>query len=284
MENLKISHKILFSSILIFILLLGCKAEKPSSSQQPSSTNTNKWELVFEDEFNELSSWNIWYGGAFNNEIQLYREEQIRLDEGKLKIFAQRKEITGPAKPFDATPTNFKYVSGRIESKQTYGPSKKEGESEYRFMARIKLPFGHGMWPAFWTYGDPWPTEGEIDILEARGSETDRFSSNIFYGPENGISINHDTEVKHSIGQNLTEDFHVYEMIWRANSIDILLDDKLLHSYQANSNNNIDKLFGKKQKIVFNTAVGGWFFQDKNSSNFADSSIMEVDWLRVYKR
>lgn len=284
MKSFKVSFVVsLFTSAIFFFA--GCNTKKKLIEQNDLSVTTDSWTLVFEDEFDNLSSWNIWYGGAFNNEIQLYREEQLSIADGVLTISASRETVKGPNKPFDQTPRNFEYVSGRIESKQLYGPSDRDGERAYRVMARLKLPSGHGMWPAFWTYGDPWPTQGEIDILEARGSEPNTFSSNIFYGPKAGVSINKHTEVKHAIGeQNLTKDFHIYEMIWRANSIDILFDNKLIHTYKANSNNNISELFGKKQKIVFNTAVGGWYFSDTNFSNFADSSTMQVDWVRVYKK
>ena len=67
-------------------------------------------------------------------------------------------------------------------------------------------------------------------------------------------------------------------------SIDILFDGKLVHHYVANSDNNIEELFGKKQRLVFNIAVGGWFIEETDSTIFADSSTMEVDWVRAYRR
>ena len=271
----------LFFIILPF-LILGCKTDKdPGTSPE---TNTDPWTLVFEEEFENLSSWDIWYGGAFNNEIQLYKEEQLSLDNGILTINTQRKSVSGPTNIFDASPKNFEYVSGRIDSKIFFGPSDQNDEREYRFLARLKLPAGNGMWPAFWLFGDPWPTQGEIDILEARGGQAEVFQSNIFYGTEPNININSDTEAVHTIGQNLTEDFHVYEMIWREDSIDIIFDDERIYTYTANNKNNIRNLFGKKQKIVLNTAVGGLFFFNQNSNSYADNASMEIDWVRVYKK
>jgi len=268
--------------ILLPVFWLGC-AEDDDQTQQP--VDPDAWNLVFEDEFDsDLSDWNIWEGGAFNQEIPLYRGEQLSLEDGILKINVQREDVTGPNNIYDSSLKDFEYVSARIESKELYGVSSLEGQREYRFEARIKLPSGHGMWPAFWSYGDPWPTQGEIDILEARGGEPFKFQSNIFYGNEPNININHGTEAFYEVDEDLTADFHVYEMVWTSNTIEIFFDGELFHTYTADSGNNISNLFGKKQKIVLNTAVGGWFFTDTNSANFADSAVMEVDWVRVYSR
>ena len=287
MKRLSSTYAFPLFLIVTALLFVGCSQEDIYNFFHPKDNtpaDTSSWNLVFEDEFDDLSSWNVWYGGAFNNEIQLYREEQLSVDNSILTINALRASVSGPTDPYNATPKEFEYVSGRIESQEVYGPSDEEGEREYKFAARIKLPNGHGMWPAFWSYGDPWPTQGEIDVLEARGGEPDVFQSNIFYGTSPNVNINQNTEAVHSVGQDLTADFHVYEMIWRENSIDILFDEELIHTYTANSDNNISSLFGKEQKIVLNTAVGGFFFPDQNSSNYADSASMEVDWVRVYKR
>ncbi len=262
----------------------GNRGGKPGSGgEEPQPTGS--WNLVFEDDFNtDFSAWNIWEGGAFNEEIQLYTASQLSLNNGILNIAIQRENVSGATNIYDPTLKNFEYLSGRIESKALYGPSATEGERQYRFEAQIKLPSGNGMWPAFWTYGDPWPTQGEIDILEARGNEPTAYQSNIFYGPRANRSVTRNTEVHYTVGTDLTSDFHVYAMVWASNFIEIYLDGQLMHTYIADRNNQVANLFGKKEKIVLNTAVGGLFFQDRNSANYEDSALMEVDWVRVYKR
>jgi len=278
--QLNLNVKYIFLMLISFFIVTGCASRDERQEQV-----NEPWNLIFEDDFNDdLSFWNVWYGGAFNEEIQLYRPEQLSIDNGILKINVQRENISGPTSIFDSTPKSFEYVSGRIESKELFGPSNIDGNREIRFAARIKLPFGHGMWPAFWSYDDPWPTQGEVDILEARGGEPLEYQSNIFYGSTPNINTNQGTERVYEIGQDLTSAYHTYEMIWRSNSIDIIFDDQLLYTYQANNNNNINNLFDKKQKIVLNVAVGGIFFIDQNSNNYADSSTMEIDWVKVYKR
>jgi len=258
-------------------------------SEDPISTPTpgKDWNLVFEENFDgDLSLWKIWESGAFNNEIQLYRTEQVTLDAGVLLLTTQREAIVGATYPYDATPKEFEYVSGRMETLAQFGPSNTQGELEYRFVARIQLPKGHGMWPAFWSTSDPWPTNGEIDILEARGGEPTKFQSNIFYGTEANTPItkNEDTEKVHELNVDLTEDFHIYELIWRSNSLEIKFDDTTVHKYTADSKNHISNLFGKKQQLILNVAVGGIFFSGIDSSIFADSATMKVDWVKVYKR
>ena len=260
----------------------------PDSNTPEEPLDPNRpWNLVWEDDFDgDLSKWNVWQSGAFNNEIQFYRPEQLTIEDGILTIDVQRETITGPNNPFDDSPKEFQYVSGRIESKKTFGPSRATGETEYRFMARIKMPPGNGMWPAFWSYGDPWPTKGEIDIVEARGNLPMEFSSNIFYGTEPNIPLtdNNNTVVEHELEVDITADFHTYELIWTATSLEIIFDGETLHKYQASPLNYIATLFGLKQQLVLNTAVGGFFFPNSSPSSFVDNSQMQVDWVRVYKR
>ena len=265
------------------------EAQDDDSQDQNQSGHNNdgEWNLIFEEEFSDnFDKWNVWRGGAFNNEIQLYTQEQMRIENGILTINAEKKTVTGASNPFDPAIKEFQYVSGRIESKQQFGPSDRKGENEYRIMSRIKLPSGNGIWPAFWTYSDPWPTKGEIDILEARGNQKTRFQSNIFYGTEVNTSLtkNDDTSKSHELNMNLTSDFHVYELIWKTDSLEILFDNQLLHTYTADNKNYIAELFGDKHQIVLNLAVGGGFFEGVDANTFVNTSSMEVDWVKIYKR
>jgi beta-glucanase (GH16 family) len=126
------------------------------------------WSKVFEDGFSgDLSQWTIWSGGAFNEELQLYQPSNLQTGNGLLSITARKETATGPTTPFDPTPRTFSYTSGRVESRSHFSASRTT--PRVRLSARLKLPGGYGMWPAFWSYGDAWPTQGEIDIMEGRG-------------------------------------------------------------------------------------------------------------------
>ena len=163
----------------------------------------------FEDNFDtDLSQWNVWTGGAFNNELQHYQAANMQLQNGNLVITAKKETVTGNTNHFDATPKTFADTSGRIECKTTVSAS--ATTPKVRMVARVKLAPGYGMWPAFWSYGDPWPTQGEIDIIEARGQEPFQYQTNYFYGRTAGRNL-----VKNQVGfitsnVNLTTCYLVY--------------------------------------------------------------------------
>ncbi|MGB6152115.1 MAG: glycoside hydrolase family 16 protein [Pricia sp.] len=263
---------------------------EPETERETEPEPEAEWNMVFEENFDDqsLTEWNVWESGAYNNEIQLYRREQLTVEDGILTITAKREAVTGDTNPFDVTPKDFEYVSGRLETTTQFGPSADEGENAYRIMARIKLPSGNGIWPAFWTLGDDWPTNGEIDILEARGNEPMTFATNIFYGTEVGVPLTQNDEntiTEYELAVDITADFHEYELIWRADSLEIFFDGQLLKRYDANGDNYIAELFNKKHNVILNTAVGGLFFPpDADSAEFADEASMQVDWVRIFKR
>jgi hypothetical protein len=96
---------------------------------------------IFEDNFDtDLSKWNIWTGGAFNNELQYYQAANLQLLNGNLVINAKKETVTGVTTPFDATTKTFNYTSGRIECKTNISAS--ASTPKVRIVARIKLPAG----------------------------------------------------------------------------------------------------------------------------------------------
>ena len=233
---------------------------------------------VFEDNFDvDLTKWNVWTGGAFNNELQYYQAANLQLLNGNLIITAKKETVTGATTPFDATPKTFTYTSGRIECKTNISASSLA--PKMRMVARIKLAAGYGMWPAFWSYGDPWPTQGEIDYLEARGQEPFNYQTNYFYGRATNRNL-----VKNQTGfitssVSLTDCYHVYEMIWSQNSLTSLLDGAVV---ETKTGSYVPNLFGKTERVALNLAVGGNFFSNFNASQIITGS-MYVDFVKVFK-
>lgn len=235
------------------------------------------WSKVFEDNFNsDLSLWNIWTGGAFNNELQMYQAANLQVTGGNLVITAKKETVTGPTTPYDATPKTFNYTSGRVECKSNVSSS--AATPKVRMVARIKLPSGYGMWPAFWSYGDPWPTQGEIDFLEARGQEPTKYQTNYFYGKTAGRNV-----VRNSVGYitanaDLQQCYHVYECVWAQNTLSFYLDGALV---ETKSGGYIPNLFGKTERITLNMAVGGGFFTNLDPAQI-QTGTMYVDYVKVF--
>jgi beta-glucanase (GH16 family) len=145
-------------------------------------------------------------------------------------------------------------------------------------IARIKLPTGYGMWPAFWSYGDPWPTQGEIDIMEARGNEPFKYQTAYWYGRRAGVNQASGTEGYITSTANLTSCWHVYEVIWAKNSLTYYLDGQIV---DTKTGGYIPNFFRKTQRITLNLAVGGGFFGNPDSSTI-ETGTMQVDWVKVF--
>lgn len=238
------------------------------------------WTKTFEDNFtntSDSSKWHVWTGGAFNNELQYYQPANLQIANGVLAIVTKKETVTGATTPFDATPKTFNYTSGRLECKTNV--SANATTPKVRMCARIKLPAGYGMWPAFWSYGDPWPTQGEIDFVEARGQEPAKYQTNYFYGKTSGRNL-----VRNAVGYitadaHLTQCYHVYEMVWEQNQLTSYLDGKVVEV--KTSGGYIPSLFGKTERITLNVAVGGNFFTNFNPASI-QMGTMYVDWVKVF--
>ena len=239
---------------------------------------TAGWVKTFEDNFDsDLSKWNIWTGGAFNNELQHYQASNIQVEGGILLIRAKKETVMGNSTPFDPTQKTFQFTSGRIECKTNV--SANSSSPKVRIVARIKLPAGNGLWPAFWTYGDPWPTQGEIDIIEARGQERKKYQTNYFYGTSADTNLVQGAEGFIEANEDLTACFHVYEMIWEKSKLTSILDGTVVE--MKTSGGYITQLFGKQERITFNLAVGGWFFNNLDPATI-ETGTMQVDWVKVF--
>ncbi|UPK69784.1 family 16 glycosylhydrolase [Chitinophaga filiformis] len=239
---------------------------------------------VFEDNFNTLDTtkWDRWNSGGYNNELQLYTPKNLRIVDGKLLIKPVKETVTGATDPDDPTKKKFDFTSGRIESHYNFKAS--TTTPKVRISARIKQPLGFGMWPAFWSYGGNWPTNGELDILEGFG-ERNLYNTNIWYGSTAGTP-DHDYTLSMTYVQSqsdLTSCYHVYEAIWQKDTVTFLLDGtvtrKLVSSTPAGR--FIPKFFNKTQHITLNAAIGGDQFGTIDPSQVVLGDTY-VDWVRVY--
>src|SRR6266851_9343003 len=139
-----------------------------------------------------------------------------------------------------------------------------------------------GLWPAFWMLGENittvgWPTCGEMDIMENRGSQTDRMSSAV-HGP--GYSGN--TPFVHVDAPVTTTDFHVYAVEWDHQSIRYFVDSTMHYEVLRTSVTQRGSwVFDQAFFTILNLAVGGNFDGDPQSNAIFPTTML-IDYVRVY--
>ncbi|MDQ3276949.1 MAG: family 16 glycosylhydrolase, partial [Bacteroidota bacterium] len=131
---------------------------------------------------------------------------------------------------------------------------------------------------------DPWPTQGEIDMVEARGQDVTKYQTNYFYGRSRNRNLVTNgegfinTKDSNDPTKNLTNCYHVYEMVWEQNTLISYLDGKQV---EVKSGGYIPNLFGKTERITLNLAVGGDFFPNLDPSQIV-TGTMYVDYVKVF--
>jgi beta-glucanase (GH16 family) len=257
---------------LIALLLAGSSA---GCGEAPRA-----WELTWQDEFEgpagrlpDSTRWRFDIGTDWGNsqlEYDTNRPENVSLDgAGHLAITAREEDYL-----------ECKYTSGRIN---TWGLFE---QTRGRFEARIRLPVGQGIWPAFWLLGADfdkvgWPACGEIDIMEYRGQEPSILHGSI-HGPgySGGSAVTGKTELA---GAGLNEGFHVFALEWEPERITWRLDET---RYQSLTPEDLPEdgrwVFDHPFFVILNVAVGGHFVGAPDPET-SFPQIMLVDWVRVYR-
>jgi beta-glucanase (GH16 family) len=242
------------------------------------------WVLTWSDEFESPSGaapdptkWVIETGGNGwgNNELEYYtaRSQNVQQMNGNLVITALQEMYTGP----DNVTRN--YTSARIKTaglfSQAYG----------RFEARIKIPQGQGMWPAFWMLGNNigsagWPACGEIDIMENIGKEPTKVHGSMHgpgYSGANGLSGTYTLPTG-----NFGDDFHVFAVEWAPGVVQFYVDGNLYETRTpADLPAGTTWVFDHPFFLLLNVAVGGnWPGPPDSTTVFPQ--MMLVDYVRVY--
>jgi len=263
-------------------------------NQSVTSCDTQKegFIITFCDDFNDavnpnsqgidLNKWGYQNGdgteyglqGWGNSEKQYYREENSYVQGGFLHIEAKLEDFGGS-----------EYTSSKLVTKDKFS------QAFGRFEARIKLPLGDGLWPAFWmmpqsnVYGG-WASSGEIDIMEARGRLVNEATGAIHYGGNWPNNVYQSGKQTFSYGEGI-DTFHVYAVEWTDTSIKWYYDDILVweatewftegHAFPAP--------FDESFFMILNLAVGGHFDDHilPVDSIFDEAVVMIVDYVRVYQ-
>jgi beta-glucanase (GH16 family) len=243
------------------------------------------WSLAWAEEFNgpagspaDPRTWRPETGGHGwgNSELQYYTCETANaaLDgAGNLAIMVARPDPQLATARYDGC----QYTSARLITKDL---------RSFRYgliQAKIKLPDGRGIWPAFWMLGTDidtagWPDCGEIDVMENFGTNPAVVHGTVHgpgYSGDGGITASLDT------GAPLAAGFHVYSVCWEPGRIRWYADQALYHTVTPADLRGRPWVFDHDFYLLFNVAVGGRFSQHPDRST-AFPQAMLIDYIRTY--
>ena len=261
---------ILYSMVLL--LLLSAWLAACGSTKIPELPG---WKLLWHDEFDgdaiNRDNWtfDIGGGGWGNGEAEYYtdRPENARIDDGMLVIEARQEKYE------DSYYTSARLKTQGLQSFQ-YG----------RIEARIKVPSGDGLWPAFWMLGSSfdgtnWPDCGEIDIMEYVGREPDLIIGTL-HGPgySGALGVSQWNRQEYAIA----DDFHTYAIEWKPDQIDWYYDGEKYHTVTPDDLSGRQWVFDQPFFIILNLAVGGTLGGPIGLDTVFPAQYY-VDYVRVYE-
>lgn len=268
--NWKLSRFNITAQLLVIITIL-------AACSDTANTEDCSWDFEWHDEFEgpagqlpDPAKWGFDIGTNWGNnqlEYDTDRPENASLDgDGHLVITALEESYQGQ-----------NYTSARIVTRDLFEPT------YGRFEARILLPEGQGIWPAFWLLGADietigWPACGEIDIMEYLGHETDVVYATV-HGP--GYSGGAGVSQRYELPQDsFNDDYHIFAMEWYNDAIEWYVDETLIHTVVPEDLNG-DWVFDHPFYIIINLAVGGNWPGPPNENTVFPQTML-VDWVRVY--
>ncbi len=252
----------------------------PAPTPKPYNYD-GEWTLLWSDEFDaeagtpiDAEFWTCELGGHGWGNAQLEyntdRIENVAHDgEGNLVITAHEEDYRGNAYTSARCNTNDKleFIYGRVE-------------------ARMNLPQGQGIWPAFWMLGAefpdvPWPDSGEIDIMEYIGKEPHSTHGTI-HGP--GYSGSGGVGISERLPEPIADDFHVFGIEWEPDVISWYVDEEVFFTMKAEFLPlRREWVYNHPFFLIINVAVGGnWPGSPDETTKFPQEMV--IDWIRVYQR
>jgi beta-glucanase (GH16 family) len=302
--------KILMKTVFPVLLVLACLIEAIAHAQlaadaaaAPQPRRALGQVTVFFDDFSgselDRSKWNVEVTRdlVFNNEQQAYvdSKETVYLVDGPESAGAENGALViqakvKPGNSVEGLTRKLDFVSGRINTL---------GKVEFCYgtaAARMKLPLGCGLWPAFWALGDgQWPDAGEIDVMESVG-EPDWTSVALhgtgYSGETPLISRNQFPEAESAAA------WHVYSVDWSPRELVFRVDDRAVYRVtRAMVEHYGDWKFDSGKYLILNLAVGGAYPEKANGVQRPYPGLPEttlerikageakvlVDWVRVTK-
>jgi beta-glucanase (GH16 family) len=265
---------------LVVILVVAPLGTGCGSSNGDIVSPPPRWTLTASDEFDgaedtppDPTMWTYDIGGdGWGNEqleFNTDRVENVSHDgEGHLRIVAREESFMGND-----------YTSGRIKTQGLF-------EQEHgRFEARIKLPAGQGLWPAFWMLGAnidevSWPDS--IDVMEYQGQRPERVFGTL-HGPgySGGASISGDISLPG--GETFADDFHIFAVEWDPSLIRFFVDEEEYHAVRSTEVPQGKWVFNNEFFMILNLAVGGTLGGPVGPDTVFPAEVL-VDYVRIFER
>lgn len=281
--------------IAVASLLVACGSGTSYTTAPPSPPPAPPappptWTLAWSDEFDgpagapvNAAYWVAETGGEGwgNQERQYYtaRAENVSLDGGGRLVITARAEPSDS--PYQCWYGTCRYTSARLITKGRFEPL------YGRIEARIRIPRGQGIWPAFWMLGNDidrvgWPRCGEIDVMENIGREPNTVHGTM-HGP--GYSGGSGIGGSYTLGASaFADDYHVFAVEWTSGEIRWLVDDReYRRSTPASLPSGTTWVFEHPFFLLLNVAVGGAWPGDPDASTVFPQQML-VDYVRVYRR
>ena len=273
---------LILTATILLTSIVSCNFNTFSQTNKSTPvTPPEGWHLVWSDEFEgdsinpENWGYDLGAGGWGNGEAEYYtsRSENSRIEDGMLVIEARQEKYE-----------DSYYTSARLKTQDLQ-------EFQYgKIEARIKVPAGKGLWPAFWMLGNdfsrtvgigvPWPNCGEIDIMEYIGREPDLIMGTV-HGPGYAGAV--------GIGKwnrqdyNIADEFHTYAIEWEEGKISWFYDDVEYFSVVKADVGAREWVFDKPFFIILNMAVGGQL-PGPIGLDVKFPVQMYVDYVRVFQK
>ena len=278
-----------FSLAVFSLLLLTAASFGGGAIAQPRlAPPASGWTVTWLDEFSsadgsapDSTKWTYDLGGNGwgNQELETYtsRPQNVQIQKGNLVITALQESFTGT----DGIARN--YTSTRLKTQNLFA------RAYGRFEARLKIPKGQGVWPAFWMLGNDitqngWPKCGEIDIMENIGREPGINHGSLHAPSSVTPSSDLTSTISLPAGQNYSDEFHLYAVEWEPGTVRFYVDANNYATFtQSQWPAGGQWVFDHPFFIILNVGVGGnWPGSPDATTQFPQQML--VDYVRVYSK
>lgn len=252
-----------------FPVIEDCGVEKPGYIDE-------RYRLVFNDDFNgdslDTTKWGYNYSwGHSHNHAAWCVPENVIVKNGILTLKGENKQhpdAVGKQGTFNNKKYDIIYTSGAVNTHHKYN-------FDYGyFEARMKMPKGKGMWPAWWMLKDGWPPE--IDMLEVLCSKPNELHVNFHYGPAWNEHYSHEQVL--NLGYDTSDEFHTYGFEWTPDYMRYYVDGKQV-GHDFTNKSAIKEATG--MYMILNLAIDGW--DGKPDSSTVWPAEFQIDYVRAWQ-